>query len=428
MGFLGFVIRKMGELGYNRGAKKCKEKFENIYKYHKRTRDGRSGRSNGKAYRFFEQLEALDHHSFDPPSGENVNDTSLEETKTTTTSPTNVVINAIPCSMHKPSSNLVDNSPSSTSSSSQESEGVRKKKRKLTQFFERLMKEVTDRQEKLQRKFLETLEKCEQDRIAREEAWKMQEMERIRRENELLVQERSIAAAKDAAVLAFLKKFSEQAEQVQLPENPIASSVERDFDKQEKNHGGNDEQICLDSQEKFNNNRNFAQVSSSRWPKDEVDALIRLRTNLDSQYQDNGPKGPLWEDISVSMKNLGYNRSAKRCKEKWENINKYFKRVKDSNKKRVEDSKTCPYFHQLDALYNKKTKKADDSQSSGYDMRPEELLLHMMGGQEQQQQPEPVTENGDSENLSHNQGGDNEKVDGDGCKDTADPSSMEIMA
>src|SRR5207253_413628 len=32
----------------------------------------------------------------------------------------------------------------------------------------------------------------------------------------------------------------------------------------------------------------------------------------------------------------------------------YFKKVKESNKKRPEDSKTCPYFHQLDALYRSK--------------------------------------------------------------------------
>ena len=54
------------------------------------------------------------------------------------------------------------------------------------------------------------------------------------------------------------------------------------------------------------------------------------------------------------MRRLGYNRSSKRCKEKWENINKYYKKVKESNKKRPEDSKTCPYFHQLEAIYSRK--------------------------------------------------------------------------
>ena len=94
--------------------------------------------------------------------------------------------------------------------------------------------------------------------------------------------------------------------------------------------------------------------SFSRWPKVEVEALIKLRTSLDIKYQDSGPKGPLWEEISAAMKKIGYNRNAKRYKEKWENINKYFKKVKESNKKRPEDSKTCPYFHQPDALYREK--------------------------------------------------------------------------
>jgi hypothetical protein len=79
-----------------------------------------------------------------------------------------------------------------------------------------------------------------------------------------------------------------------------------------------------------------------------------LRSGLESKYQEAGPKGPLWEEISTGMQRMGYKRSAKRCKEKWENINKYFKKVKESNKNRSEDAKTCPYFHELDALYRKK--------------------------------------------------------------------------
>ncbi|KAG9139935.1 hypothetical protein Leryth_022878 [Lithospermum erythrorhizon] len=74
---------------------------------------------------------------------------------------------------------------------------------------------------------------------------------------------------------------------------------------------------------------------SSRWPKDEIEALIKIRTSLDNKYQENGPKGPLWEEVSIEMNKLGYKRSSKRCKEKWENINKYFKKVKDNNKKKL---------------------------------------------------------------------------------------------
>ncbi|TYJ04552.1 hypothetical protein E1A91_A12G098600v1 [Gossypium mustelinum] len=333
------VSRKLAELGYNRSAKKCKEKFENVYKYHRRTKEGRSGKSNGKNYRFFEQLEALDHNpSLVPPASGDIN-TSVE--------PLNVIHDAIPFSVRNPASNFNETSTSTTSSSSKESDGTRKKKRKLTDFFERLMREMMEKQENLQKKFIEAIEKSEQDRMAREEAWKVQELARLKRERELLVQERSIAAAKDAAVLAFLQKFSDQTTSVQLPD--ISFAVEKVVDRQENSNGS----------------ESYMHLSTSRWPKDEVEALIRLRTNLDMQYQDTGPKGPLWEDISTAMKKLGYDRSAKRCKEKWENMNKYFKRVKESNKKRPEDSKTCPYFHQLDALYKEKTKRID---GSGYEL------------------------------------------------------------
>ncbi|AQK54013.1 Putative homeodomain-like transcription factor superfamily protein isoform 1 [Zea mays] len=92
----------------------------------------------------------------------------------------------------------------------------------------------------------------------------------------------------------------------------------------------------------------------SRWPKEEVEALIQMRNEKGEKYHDAGAKGPLWEDIAAAMRGIGYSRSAKRCKEKWENINKYYKKVKESNKRRPEDSKTCPYFHQLDAMYRNK--------------------------------------------------------------------------
>ncbi|RVW96036.1 Trihelix transcription factor GTL2 [Vitis vinifera] len=66
-------------------------------------------------------------------------------------------------------------------------------------------------------------------------------------------------------------------------------------------------------------------------------------------------KGASMERISQGMLALGYKRSAKRCKEKWENINKYFRKTKDVSKKRSLDSRTCPYFHQLSTLYSQGT-------------------------------------------------------------------------
>ena len=403
------MFRKLAELGYQRSAKKCKEKFENIYKYHRRTKEGRCGKPNGKTYRFFDQLEALDPHPIPPPA-------------TTTHVPNNNVVNnviqdAVPCSIRFPCS-ANDHSSSATSSSSKGSGGEGRKKRRLTQFFEGLMREVIEKQETLQRKFMDVLDKCEQDRMAREQAWKTEELARIKRERELLAQERSIAAAKDEAVLAVLKKFAENNGMPNFPEKTqVLAQDDKDKDKDKDmqenvNNGGSvvDKDKDKDKEECGSGNvsvGNFIQMSSSRWPKDEVEALIRLRTQLELQHQGNGSKGPLWEEISSAMKGLGYDRSAKRCKEKWENINKYFKRMKEKNKRKPEDSKTCPYYHHLEAIYSKKPKKVDESGGDKNELKPEELLMHIMNGQEERQQIESSSEDADRENTDQNQG-DNE--------------------
>jgi hypothetical protein len=93
--------------------------------------------------------------------------------------------------------------------------------------------------------------------------------------------------------------------------------------------------------------------SHSRWPKDEVEALIKVRSRIEIKLQEPGVKGPLWEEVSSLMSSMGYQRSAKRCKEKWENINKYFRKAKESPERRSQRSKTCSYFNQLDQLYSR---------------------------------------------------------------------------
>ncbi|XP_054807410.1 trihelix transcription factor DF1-like [Prosopis cineraria] len=402
------VSRRLGELGYNRSAKKCQEKFENVYKYYRRTKEGRYGRPSGKTYRFFDLLEPLMNSPYPEKYEEQVRNTEITTTPmdlsdviiqgaiphpypeknedqteniATTTTPidlSNVIQDLIPHSIRfsgVPSG-------STTPSSSEESEENIRKKRKLTQYFERLMNKVLEKQTKLQKNFMEILLKCEQDRMAREEAWKTQELARIKRERELLAEERSIAAAKDAAVLALLRKFAGHTGSTELPENLLP--VDIDKDEQENDNAGSsavEKQDCRNG-----GNFTLTSPSSSRWPKDEVEALIRLRTNFDVENEGNGLKGsiPIWEEISCSMKKLGYDRSARRCKEKWENMNKYFKRMKKKNQKKPQSSKTCPYFQQLDALYNseKPNETVEDSASSDKDqLKPEELPIHLMEGQ-----------------------------------------------
>ncbi|KAM3361164.1 trihelix transcription factor DF1 [Capsicum galapagoense] len=502
------VSRKMADLGYHRSSKKCKEKFENVYKYHKRTKDGRASKADGKSYRFFEQLEALEntqsHHSLLPPSNSRPPPPPLEATPinmampmptsnvqvqasqgtgtphlvTVSSAPPppppnipfapshqNVQLSSPVAPSSQPAVNPINNIPHqvnanlpahqnisamsySTSSSTSSDEDIQrrhKKKRKWKDYFEKFTKDVINKQEESQRKFLEKFEQKERDRMVREETWKAQEMARLNREHDLLVQERAMAAAKDAAVISFLQKITEQKNiqipnsinvalpsaqvQLQMPENPPPAPA--------PTHSPQPQQqtqptvvvspapqpspalvvpVSLPmtipapapalmqslpltppvpaknvelAPKNDNGGESHSPASSSRWPKAEVESLIKLRTNLDMKYQENGPKGPLWEEISSSMKKIGYNRNAKRCKEKWENINKYFKKVKESSKKRPEDSKTCPYFHMLDALYKEKAKNETSSLTSGFPLNPENNPMEPIMARPEQQWPLP---------------------------------------
>ncbi|KAF2291188.1 hypothetical protein GH714_020585 [Hevea brasiliensis] len=472
------VSRKLAELGYNRSAKKCKEKFENVFKYHKRTKEGRTGKQEGKTYRFFDQLEAFENHpsslsSPQPPQPQPPQQQQLKpqtpavttiampvvnprppppplsggappiSTVTSTTPPTaasmsqgivtagiNLTIPSFPpanptilpsaqatnptinpSSFSNFSPDLHFNSTSSSTSSDVELRGRQRKKRKWKDFFERIMKEVIHKQEDMQRKFLEAIEKREHDRMVREESWRMQEMARINREREILAQERSIAAAKDAAIMGFLQKLSEQqnpgqiqnnpptahppppqppaATTVPVPAPPVPTPTPQPITVVPVAPAAPPQYATNLDTKSDSGDQILTPPSSSRWPKVEVEALIKMRTNLDSKYQENGPKGPLWEEISAGIRKLGYNRSAKRCKEKWENINKYFKKVKESNKKRPEDSKTCPYFHQLDALYKEKNK---NDPSSNIQLKPENSVPLLV--RPEQQWPPPQQEHG----------------------------------
>ncbi|CAK9134705.1 unnamed protein product [Ilex paraguariensis] len=511
------VSRKMSELGYHRSSKKCKEKFENVYKYHRRTKEGRASKPDGKTYRFFDQLEALENHpphplppppprpqaplmaattmtvampgSSEPPIVSQLTVPStinpIPISQNSVTLNVNPISSSLPPSQPPPQMNTATNaanlshsaaslmfySTSSSTSSDEQPERRGKRKREWKDFFERLMKEVIQKQEDLQKKFIEMLEKRERDRMIREEAWRVQEMARMNREHELLVQERSLAAAKDAAVMAFLQKVTEQQNpqnpnavpqfqmHIQLPENTLPTPPPpRPSLQQTPPPPPPTQQSPLpapppptqqtslalavknvDTVKTDNGGDNFTPASSSRWPKAEVEALIKLRTNLDLRYQENGPKGPLWEEISAAMRKVGYNRNSKRCKEKWENINKYFKKVKESNKKRPEDAKTCPYFHQLDALYKEKAKTDGSFNPGSFSMnKPENPMVPIMVQPEQQwplpqqtNQPDSVMEDQNSENFDQNDHEDEEGEDDDEEEDgggyeivTNRPSSM----
>ncbi|XP_010934597.2 trihelix transcription factor DF1 [Elaeis guineensis] len=290
------VSRKLLELGYNRSAKKCKEKFENIQRYHKRDEEGL------------------------------VDDSKVKGT-------------------------------SRKGRKRRREKGSKTTKTMMT-FFEEMMRQVVERQDAMQHRFLKALEKWERDRMVREEAWRRQEIARLTHEKELMTQEHATIAVREQAIITFLHKVTGRAIPIPpLSTTTIATTPQSSLSQQQQQQSSNDTELTIipiAQQQKMLTENTTIEFMSPRWPKMEVHALIKLRTNLESFYRE-GLKGPLWEQIAIGMQQLGYNRSAKKCKEKWENVNKYFKKIKESNKNRSENSRTCSYFNQLNAFYHNRS-------------------------------------------------------------------------
>ncbi|XP_050380677.1 trihelix transcription factor GTL2 [Argentina anserina] len=410
------VSRKLAEVGFKRSAEKCKEKFEEESRYFNNI-------NFNKNFRFLSELEQLYQPPVEPPRN------PAED------QPEKINTQQELVEVEKPSEELGDDkgqpasdpqeSPSNDQTvSEKEVEVVRaksnNKKRKrqrrfemLKGFCEDIVHKLMAQQEEIHSKLLEDMVRRDEEKLAKEEAWKKQEMDRMNKELETMAHEQAVSGDRQAIIIQFLKKFSSSAStssstspsngQKETDQEPITSSamvpsasnvhkstittptsfhtqniprtptsVTEAIAPQSPSSSTlsinpklpisspppeNPSSYHLKTQNPSSNDK--AQDLGKRWPRDEVLALINLRcslfNNADQQDKDKDGgvvKAPLWERISQGMSELGYKRNAKRCKEKWENINKYFRKTKDVNKKRSLDSRTCPYFHQLSTLYN----------------------------------------------------------------------------
>ncbi|KAK1299992.1 Trihelix transcription factor PTL [Acorus calamus] len=190
------------EHGYQRSGKKCREKLENLYKYYKKTKEGKAGRQDGKHYRFFRQLEALyGDKQITPP---------ITDSNTTYS-----IINNHQHQLHhcfpptaapKLSESLSLSNYSSDDfleSSSSDGEDDRRE-----EFVDSQMRRFIEVQEAFLDKMLKTLENKEQERMMREEAWRMEEAARLEREHRFWAVERAWVEARDVALMQALSKLT----------------------------------------------------------------------------------------------------------------------------------------------------------------------------------------------------------------------------
>ncbi|KAL8238422.1 hypothetical protein R6Q59_014989 [Mikania micrantha] len=215
----------------------------------------------------------------------------------------------------------------------------RKRKHKMIKAlcFE-LVNKMMSQQEEMHKKLLQDMAKRDEEKMEREEAWWKEEMERVDIEIGISEHEQAMARDRQSTITQYLNKLTSFSNKPLETTRNVASSSDNIEKQQQKKKISKDDDDDDDV------------MSGKRWPRDEVLALIDIRSNVDHV---GGGGGGIWERISNGMLELGYKRSAKRCKEKWENINKYFR--KTNKKERSLESTTCPYYHHLTKLY-KQTK------------------------------------------------------------------------
>ncbi|XP_047978190.1 trihelix transcription factor PTL-like [Salvia hispanica] len=183
------------EHGYQRSSKKCREKFENLYKYYKKTKEGKAGRQDGKHYRFFRQLEAL-------YGGTEANNSSVSISEGHHTFPNKTAATDTSLSL----SNYSD----ADTSSSDESDDMKKSgwKVKIRDFIDAQMKKLMEKQEAWMEKMMRTIEEKERERAMREEEWRKHDAARIEREHRFWATERAWIEARDAALMNALHKLT----------------------------------------------------------------------------------------------------------------------------------------------------------------------------------------------------------------------------
>ncbi|GKV47638.1 hypothetical protein SLEP1_g54518 [Rubroshorea leprosula] len=246
----------------------------------------------------------------------------------------------------------------------------KRKARKVEPFLENLVMTVLERQDEMHKQLIQMLENIEKERIIREEAWRRQEMERMKSDEEARIQEMS----RNLTLISIIQNVL--GHEIDLPLPSTISTMEdnggnnvsedhhvlqgdvesKSWQEAKAQSSGGENHLRKDIVLEFDTN-------NRRWPDDEVQALIMLRTALDKKFHLTGSKCSMWDEISTGMHDMGYNRSAKKCKEKWENINKYFRKSMGSVRKRFDNGKRCTYFQELNTLYGN-----DEHASAGNSM------------------------------------------------------------
>ncbi|XP_077228737.1 trihelix transcription factor GT-1-like isoform X2 [Tasmannia lanceolata] len=92
------------------------------------------------------------------------------------------------------------------------------------------------------------------------------------------------------------------------------------------------------------------------WVQEETRSLITLRREMDGLFNTSKSNKHLWEQISVKMREKGFDRSPNMCTDKWRNLLKEFKKARHHD--RGSGSAKMSYYKELEDLMRERSKSA----------------------------------------------------------------------
>ncbi|KAI3738169.1 hypothetical protein L2E82_28189 [Cichorium intybus] len=278
------------EHGYRRTGKKCSEKFENLYKYYKKIKGGKSGRQDKKHYRFFSQLEAIYGETSARTNHDDPNLPSVSNNPHLPHNPS--VFDPSSCNFanhYEPLPPFNEDSDCVERTSNKRSLGKKYWKTMIIDFIETKTQTLMEKQDAWMEKMMKTIEEKEKERISKEKQWRKENAARLEIEKNFRAKERAWMKSRDSVLMDSLHQLTANKSTIKT------------------------------SPPEYCNDQSYNVTS---WGENEVSQLIQLRTSMETRFEQGGCMDEvLWEEIALTMACLGYNRNALICKAKWDHIN-----------------------------------------------------------------------------------------------------------
>ncbi|KAJ9556048.1 hypothetical protein OSB04_010662 [Centaurea solstitialis] len=278
------VSRKLAEMGYKRSAEKCKEKFEEETCRSFSSTIGYN--KNSSRYLISEELDEHLYNADDDHHQNSTHDHHHHHVPIDVSPPQNVNDHQ----QEPPPPQVLPDDQKMVADENLEAQGQKEKKKKAKKFkmvkglCVDLVQKMMAQQEEMHKKLLEDMANRDKEKIEREEAWRKEETERVQREIHIREHEQEMARDRQSTITEFLNKITSSDQKIQLPLDINLQDLQTNVTHIEKSVS---EITKIPFLEKITEDPNQEMPTpkddtGKRWPREEVLALIKIRSNVNN--------------------------------------------------------------------------------------------------------------------------------------------------